>query len=45
MLKIEIFKTNDEDFKLFISGKGGASIYGRQFDDELNGELKHTGKL
>ena len=26
-----------------ISGRGGASIYGRQFDDEINIELKHTG--
>ena len=28
-----------------ISGRGGASIYGKEFDDELTSELKHTGKL
>ena len=27
------------------TGKGGASIYGRHFDDEIHEELKHTGKL
>nr|CAD7256953.1 unnamed protein product [Timema shepardi] len=26
------------------TGKGGTSIYGRQFDDEIHEELKHTGK-
>lgn len=25
-------------------GRGGASIYGKQFEDELNQELKFTGK-
>jgi peptidyl-prolyl cis-trans isomerase-like 1 len=25
------------------TGKGGASIYGRHFDDEIHEELKHTG--
>ena len=25
-------------------GRGGASIYGKQFDDEISSELKHTGK-
>ena len=25
------------------TGRGGASIYGRQFNDELENELKHTG--
>ncbi|XP_045032059.1 peptidyl-prolyl cis-trans isomerase-like 1 [Daphnia magna] len=25
------------------AGKGGASIYGRNFSDELHDELKHTG--
>jgi len=25
------------------TGKGGASIYGRYFDDEIHEELKHTG--
>ena len=27
----------------FASGRGGASIYGKQFDDEISEELKHTG--
>ena len=27
----------------FISGRGGASIYGPQFDDEIHRDLKHTG--
>ena len=25
------------------TGRGGASIYGKQFDDEIHPELKHTG--
>lgn len=25
------------------TGRGGASIYGKQFDDEITDELKHTG--
>lgn len=25
------------------TGKGGVSIYGRTFDDEIHEELKHTG--
>lgn len=25
------------------TGKGGASIYGEKFDDEIHSELKHTG--
>merc|ERR1711976_309349 len=25
------------------TGRGGASIYGKQFDDEISNELKHTG--
>ena len=25
------------------TGRGGASIYGRQFNDELDNDLKHTG--
>jgi hypothetical protein len=24
-------------------GRGGASIYGKEFDDEISNELKHTG--
>lgn len=27
------------------TGRGGASIYGRYFEDEISSELKHTGKL
>jgi hypothetical protein len=27
------------------TGKGGASIYGRHFDDEIHEELKHTGEI
>jgi cyclophilin family peptidyl-prolyl cis-trans isomerase len=27
------------------TGKGGASIYGRPFEDEIHEELKHTGEL
>ena len=27
-----------------ISGRGGASIYGKEFDDEIHSELKHTGR-
>ena len=30
--------------KIFVSGRGGASIYGKEFDDELHSELKHTGE-
>jgi len=26
------------------TGRGGASIYGKQFDDEITDELKHTGQ-
>jgi len=26
------------------AGRGGASIYGKQFDDEITDELKHTGQ-
>lgn len=26
------------------TGKGGASIYGQHFEDEIHPELKHTGK-
>ena len=30
---------------IFISiGRGGASIYGKEFDDEISNELKHTGR-
>ncbi len=25
------------------TGRGGVSIYGKQFDDEIHGDLKHTG--
>ena len=25
-------------------GRGGASIFGKEFDDEIHSELKHTGK-
>jgi len=25
------------------AGRGGASIYGKQFDDEISDDLKHTG--
>ncbi|XP_045166649.2 peptidyl-prolyl cis-trans isomerase-like 1 [Mercenaria mercenaria] len=25
------------------TGRGGASIYGKEFDDEIHGDLKHTG--
>ena len=25
------------------TGRGGASIYGKQFDDEIHADLKHTG--
>ena len=25
------------------TGRGGASIYGRNFDDEINDNLRHTG--
>ena len=28
---------------VFITGRGGASIFGKQFEDELNPELKFTG--
>lgn len=27
-----------------LTGRGGASIYGKQFDDEISDELKHTGQ-
>ena len=26
------------------AGRGGASIYGKQFDDEITDDLKHTGQ-
>ncbi len=26
------------------TGRGGVSIYGKQFDDEIHSDLKHTGK-
>ena len=26
------------------TGRGGASIYGKSFDDEIHPDLKHTGK-
>ena len=28
-----------------ITGRGGASIYGKEFADEITNELKHTGKI
>lgn len=28
-----------------FSGRGGASIFGKQFEDEINVELKFTGKF
>lgn len=28
---------------VFQTGRGGASIFGKQFEDELNPELKFTG--
>lgn len=27
-----------------VTGRGGASIYGKQFEDELHPDLKFTGK-
>jgi len=27
-----------------LTGRGGASIYGKQFDDEITDDLKHTGQ-
>jgi len=30
---------------LFSLGRGGASIYGKEFDDEIHADLKHTGKM
>lgn len=29
---------------IYFSGRGGASIFGKQFEDELHPELKFTGK-
>ena len=29
--------------RLAGTGRGGASIYGRTFDDEIHEDLKHTG--
>ncbi len=26
------------------TGRGGSSIYGKYFDDEIHSDLKHTGK-
>lgn len=31
-------------FTFFCSGRGGASIYGKEFADEITNELKHTGE-
>jgi hypothetical protein len=28
---------------IFVLGRGGASIYGKEFADEITSELKHTG--
>ena len=28
-----------------FAGRGGASIYGKQFDDEIHDDLKHTGQI
>lgn len=30
-------------YVFLIPGRGGASIYGKEFDDEISNELKHTG--
>ena len=30
--------------KLYFIGRGGASIYGKEFEDEIHPDLKHTGK-
>jgi peptidyl-prolyl cis-trans isomerase-like 1 len=27
------------------TGRGGSSIYGKSFDDEIHDDLKHTGSL
>lgn len=32
-------------FFFSVVGRGGASIYGKQFEDELHPELKFTGKI
>ena len=37
--KIQKFKGGDPTG----TGRGGASIYGRNFSDEFHDELKHTG--
>ena len=29
---------------LVDAGRGGASIYGKEFEDEIHAELKHAGK-
>lgn len=36
-----IFKFNVD--VLFVTGRGGASIFGKNFEDELHPELKFTG--
>ena len=45
ILKLQIFV---QDFMIqggdpTATGRGGASIYGKTFDDEIHPDLKHTG--
>lgn len=41
--KVNLWLTNC--FFFLPVGRGGASIYGKQFEDELHPELKFTGKI
>ena len=34
-----------QTINLFSEGRGGASIYGKEFDDEIHSDLKHTGEI
>lgn len=43
--KVNLLLTNCFLFSFLPVGRGGASIYGKQFEDELHPELKFTGKI
>lgn len=41
---LSVYKIYLNKMYLISAGRGGASIYGKQFEDELHPELKFTGE-
>lgn len=42
-MEILFFISLNVELKSLFTGRGGASIYGKEFGDEITNELKHTG--